>query len=241
MAYQWNDDPTEILTLSNDNQVEVRQVDLPGLVMSAGNEDIPNGLLEQVSANLSGQAPDLMLTCHSGVKLPERHEPVTQGLVRARVVDVMGDKENFTVRVALLAGKTFTPGEIRFGGINMATLASVDDYAWRLGDGDPDKAREQMPKVLKFIELIVRAASVKPKFVVEVTDPETEVALSRLKLEDKMKIFNWAMPREVRPAGTFPQRPAAGVAAAPDVQGLQPESGDGVRPDASVGALAVQP
>jgi len=239
MAFIWHDDPTTKLPLSNDNAIEVRTVDLVALVMSSDNEAIPNGLLEQISASLSGQSPDMELTCHSGVRLPIRGEPCIQGSIRAKVVDVTGDEAAFTVRVSMLSGGTFKPGEIRFGGMSNAMLESAREYQWRIGGGDADQARKELPQLGSFIDLVVRAASVSPKLVKEVVDPETELDIKRVKQIDKMTIFNWAMPREVRPAGTFPQEPAASVAPALDVQGIPPESGDGVRADASVGAVAV--
>lgn len=223
MAIHWVDDPTEKLALSSGNTIEVRAVDIMSLVMSADNDAIPNGLLEQISAQLSGQSPDQELTCHSGLRLPGRGEPITQGLIRGKVVDVTGTEESFTARVSMVAGTRFTPGEIRFGGNSVAMLESARDYQWRIGGGDAEKARKELPELGNFIDLIVRAASVSPKLVKEVIDPETEVAISRVKQADKMLIFNWAMPREVRPAGTFPQEPTASLAPAPDLQAVQPE------------------
>jgi len=229
MAFNWNDDPTEKLLLSNNNSMEVRPIDMMALVMSSDNQDIPNGLLEQISAQLSGQAPDQELVCHSGLRLPMRGEPAMQKSLRGNVVDVTGDEEHFTVRVSVPSGIPFQPGEIRFGGMSMATVESVNQWQWRIGAGDAERARQELPELGGFIDLIVRAASVMPKVVKEVVDPETEIDIKRVKQADKMVIFNWAMPHEVRPAGTFPEEPAAGVAAAPDVQGIQPESGNGVR------------
>jgi len=240
MAFIWHDDPTTKLDLSKGNSIEVAEVDMLALVMSADNEDIPNGLLEQISAQLSGQAPDQEIVCHSGVRLPMRGEPVVQGKVRGTVVDVSGTEEQFTARVSIPSGAALEAGkEIRFGGNSVAMLESVRPWTWRIGGGDANKAREELPQMGNFINLIVRAASRMPKVVNEVTDPETEISIKRLKSADKMIIFNWAMPREVRPAGTFPQESAASVAAASDVQGVQPESGDGVGADASVGEVAV--
>lgn len=229
MAFNWNDDPTEKLLLSNNNSMEVRPIDMMALVMSSDNQDIPNGLLEQISAQLSGQAPDQELVCHSGLRLPMRGEPAMQKSLRGNVVDVTGDEEHFTVRVSVPSGIPFQPGEIRFGGMSMATVESVNQWQWRIGAGDAERARQELPELGGFIDLIVRAASVMPKVVKEVVDPETEIDIKRVKQADKMVIFNWAMPHEVRPAGTFPEEPAAGVAAAPDVQTVQPESSNGVR------------
>jgi hypothetical protein len=241
MAFHWIEDPTTELILPSANKIQVRQVDMMALVMSADNEAIPNGLLEQISSQMSGQQPDIELECHSGVRLPSRGEPAMQGVLRGKVVDVTGNEERFTVRVSMASSGKFTPGEIRFGGNSVATLESVQDYQWRIGGGDAEQARRELPQLGNFINLIVRAASVSPKLVKEVTEPETQWPVDRVTQADKMMIFNWAMPREVRPAGTFPQKPAAGVAVTPDVQGVSPEPGDGVRTDASVGALAVQP
>lgn len=235
MAFIWNDDPTTTLELSNKNSMQVREVDMMALVMSSDNQDIPNGLLEQISAQLSGAAPDQELVCHSGLRLPIRGEPVMQGSLRGSVVDVTGDEEHFTVRVSVPSGVQFKPGEVRFGGMSVATIESVRDWQWRIGAGDADRARRELPELGGFIDLIVRTASVMPKAVKEVVDPETEIDIKRLKQADKMTIFNWAMPHEVRPAGTFPQKQAAGVAAAPDVQGIPAESSNGVRPDESLG------
>lgn len=240
MAFIWNDEPTETLQLSNNNSIQVAPVDIMGLVLSSENGDIPNGLLEQLSAQLSGQAPDQELVCHSGVRLPIRGEPVIQGTIRGSVVDVTGNEEHFTVRVSVPTGVAFQADkEVRFGGISVAMVESVKPWAWRIGGGDVEQARKDLPELGNFIDLIVRAASVLPKVVKEVIDPETEISIKRLKQIDKMTIFNWAMPREVRPAGTFPQEPAAGVVITPDVQGIPTESGDGVRTDTPVGEVAV--
>lgn len=239
MSYIWNDDPIETLELTNKNSIQVQAIDLIGLAMSNDNQDIPNGLLEQLSAQLNGQAPDQELTCHSGVRLPIRGEPVMQGTVRGSVVDVTGTEEHFTVRVSVPSGIPFKAGEVRFGGISVAMVESVREWQWRLDTDNIEQARLGLTDFGKFMDLIVRAASVMPKIVNEVVDPETEIDIKRLKQVDKMIIFKWAMPREVRPAGTFPQEPSAGVAAAPDMQGVQSESGDGVRADASVGEVAV--
>ena len=239
MAYLWHDDPTETLVLSNNNSIQVAPIDLMGLVMSSDNKDIPNGLLEQISAQLSGQAPDQELTCNSGLRLPVRGEPVSQSTVRGSVVDVTGTEEQFTVRVAIPSGLPIKPGEIRFGGISVAMVESVREWSWRIGGGDADKARRDLPELGGFIDLIVRAASVLPKVVKEVTDPETELDIKRLKQADKMVIFNWAMPHEVRPAGMFPQEPAAGVVITSDLQGISPEPGSGVRDNPPVGEVAV--
>ena len=240
MGFTWNDEKTTTLHLTNDNSIEVADVDLIGLVMSADNQDIPNDLLMQISAQLSGQAPDQELVCHTGTRLPMRGEPVVQGAVRGNVVDVTGTVERFTVRVSIPSGTPLQAGkEIRFGGNSVAMLESVKPWAWQPGGGDIDKARKELPEFGNFMNLIVRAASRMPKIVKEVSDPDTEISINRVNSTDKMIIFKWAMPHEVRPAGTFPQEPSAGVAAAPDVQGIQLESGDGVRPDPSVGEVAV--
>lgn len=242
MAFIWNDDPVEVLQLSNNNTIQVAAVDIQALVMSADNKSIPNGLLEQLSAQLNGQAPDQELVCHSGVDLPLRGDPVLQGAVRGHVVDVSGDKEHFTVRVSVPSGVAFQAGkEVRFGGIRVAMVEAVRPWVYRIGGGDAEKLRQDLPEYGEFINLVVRSASWMPKVVNEVTDPETEIDIKRLKLVDKMIILNWAMPREVRPAGTFPQEPAAGVAAAPDMQVVQPEPSGGIRPETSVGEVAVQP
>jgi len=240
MAFIWNDDPVEVLQLTNNNTIQVSAVDIQALVMSADNKAIPNGLLEQLSAQLNGQAPDQEINCHSGVRLPMRGEPVVQGTVRGTVVDVSGTEERFTARVSVPSGAALQAGkEIRFGGNSVAMLESVRPWTFRIGGGDAEKLRQDLPEYGEFINLVVRSASRMPKVVNEVTDPETEIDIKRLKLVDKMIILNWAMPREVRPAGTFPQEPATSVAAAPDVQVVPLESGDGVRADASVGEVAV--
>lgn len=240
MAFTWIEDPTTEVSLPSGNTIKLRTVDMMALVMSAENAAIPNGLLEQISGQLSGQAPDQELVCHSGApRLPNRGEPCSQGQLRGTVIDVTGTEEAFTIRVSVPSGQPFKAGEIRFGGICNATVQSVSQWAWRIGGGDAEKARKELPELGNFINLIVRAASVEPKLVNEVLDADTEWPIAKVSQADKMVIFNWAMPREVRPAGTFPEGPTAGVAAAPDLQGIQPESGNGVRPDGSVDALAV--
>lgn len=235
MAFHWNDDPTETLELSNKNSIQVQSIDLIGLAMCSDNQDIPNGMLEQLSAQLNGQAPDQELTCHSGLRLPIRGEPVMQGNLRGSVVDVTGTEERFTVRVSVPSGTPFKAGEVRFGGMSVAMIESIREWQWRLDTDNIEQARLGLAEFGNFLNLIVRAASVMPKVVNEVVDPETEIDINRLKQVDKMIIFKWAMPREVRPAAMFPEEPAASLAAAPDVQGIQPESGDGIRAEAPVG------
>lgn len=235
MGYIWHDDPVETLELTNKNIIQVKAIDLIGLAMSSENQDMPNGLLEQLSAQLNGQAPDQELVCHSGLRLPMRGEPVVQGSLRGNVVDVTGNEEHFKVRVSVPSGVQFKPGEVRFGGMSAATIENVKEWQWRIDNDSIEQARLGLATFGGFLDLIVRTASVMPKVVNEVADPETEIDIKRLKQIDKMIIFKWAMPHEVRPAGTFPQEPAAGVVITPDVQSVQSESGDGVRADAPLG------
>lgn len=187
------------LTLPSQNTIAVRPVDMAGLVLSSENGAIPNQLLQQISDSFSGATPDRELICHSGTRLPSRGEPVLQGDVRGRVVDAEGTDEMFVVRVAMLAGTKFEAGTIRFGGINNATVQSESAAKWK-------PKLEDLPQMGEFINLICRTASVSPKLVKEVTDPETELLVTRLSQADRMFIFNWAMPSEVHPAATFPAR-----------------------------------
>ncbi len=214
------------MPLPSGNTVKVKPVDLMGLIMSGDNASIPNGLLDQLSAQLSGQAPDRELVCVDGYQLPQPGEPCEQGAIRGTVVSATGTVDRFTVRVSMISAGTIQPGEVRFGGMNMAKVRESRQWTWRLGDGDPQKAREELPQMGALIELIVRAAVVEPRLVVEVNDPETELAIQRVSSVDRMAIFQWAMPTEVRPAGSFPAKPAAGVAAASDVQNVSSEPGD---------------
>ena len=196
-ASLWQEPASFELGLPSGNAIEVRPVDMAGLVLSSENGSIPNQLLQQISDSFSGATPDRELICHSGTRLPSKGEPVLQGDVRGRVVDAEGTDEMFTVRVAMLAGTKFEAGVIRFGGINNATVQSESAAKWR-------PKLEDLPQMGEFINLICRTASVSPKLVKEVVDPENELLVTRLSQADRMFIFNWAMPSEVHPAATFP-------------------------------------
>lgn len=230
MAFIWNDSPTEKFKLPSGNEIELGEIDIPALIMSTDNAVIPNDLLLQISTSISGQKPDRVLTCQSATRLPSKGEPVTQDIVgnniRGKVVDVQGDIEQFTVRVSMVTSGTFEAGkEIRFGGSSVATLVEEKEYRWSIGGGDPLKARDELPELGNFISMIARAAAKMPKLVTEVQDPETELDIKRVSFNDRLAIFYRVMPQEVRPAATFPEKPAPGVAAAPDVQGVSPQPG----------------
>lgn len=215
---QWIDPEVETLTLANGNTIDGRPVDMVALVMSAENKAIPNQLLQQISNSFTGATPDRELICQGANELPIRGEPVQQGDVRGRVVDVIGLPDSFVVKVAMIGGTAFQPGPVRFGGIRNAMIERDQEAQWR-----PNL--EELPQMGEFINLICRAWSVFPKLVNEVTDPQTQLLISRISQQDRLKIFNHAMPQEVRPAAMFPEGPAAGVAAAPDVQGIPAQSG----------------
>lgn len=239
MTFAWIEDPIEVLKLPSGNTVKAKLVDLTGLVMSSENESIPNGLLEQLSAQLSGQAVDRELVCAKGYRMPQPGEPCEQDQVRGTVVSAQGTPEGFTVRVSMISTGSFQPGELRFGGMNMAMLEENREWSWRVGGGDIEQARKELPQMGAFIEMVARAALVEPRLVKVVNDPTTELAADRMKFDDKLYIFGWAMPREVRPAGMFPEKSPAGLAPASDVQGVPSEPGDGIRSETPVGEVAV--
>src|SRR5689334_808023 len=160
MPINWIEEPTTEVKLPSGNVMQARVVDMVALVMSADNEAIPNGLLEQISTQLSGQSPDVELECHSATRLPNRNEPCQQGTLRGKVVDVTGTKECFTARVSMVSARQFAPGEIRFGGNCVAMLESARPYAWRIGGGDAEQARKELPQLGSFISLVARSASV---------------------------------------------------------------------------------
>lgn len=239
MAFTWIDEPTEVLSLPSGNKITAKSVDLLGLIFSAENDSVPNGLLEQLSAQLSGQAVDRELLCVKGYRIPQPGEPVEQGQVRGTVVSATGVNEQFTVRVSMITTGEFKTGELRFGGMNVAMLEENREWGWRIGNGDVEQARKELPQMGAFIEMICRAAAVMPKLVKEVTDPETEMAISRMGAKDRMALFQWAMPREVRPASMFPQEQAAGLASTSDVQAVPPVASDGAGAETPVGEVAV--
>src|SRR5262249_13797049 len=154
----------------------------------------------EIAATFTGQVPDRELVCVKGYQLPIRGEPCSQGDVRGKVVDVTGVVENFTVRISMLSVGRFQPGELRFGGMNMAIIEAEREYHWHVSS-DIKQARKDIPQLGGFINTMVKAASVNPKLVDVVTDPETEWPISKVDQMDKMFIFSKVMPREVRPAG----------------------------------------
>jgi hypothetical protein len=178
MTFTWIEDPVEELKLPSGNTIKVKQVDILDLVMGDQAGAIPDTLLQQVSDSFSGNAKDRELLCHSytGEDLPMKGEPVIQGQVRGRVVEVVGDRQQFRVTVSMLSGGIFKAGEIRFGGIRLATVESESEARWRPAAAD-------MPKFGEFMRLIVKAASVEPKFVDEVTNPENPMADQQGQLE----------------------------------------------------------
>jgi hypothetical protein len=224
----WPQPETTTLTLPSGGEIDARQPDIMSLVMSDNYTQIPNGLLEQVSRRFSGQSADRELVCHSGLRLPDAGEPVQQGqgrdMVRGRVVSARGEADFFKVTVSLLMGSQFnidplTPNGtmIRFGGANQAVIIEDNEAKWQ-------PKPEDFPRLGAFTRLIVCAAAVSPKLVETVTDPETELAYSRLSSADRDFIFAWAMPSEVRPAETFPQEPPTNLPAAPHVRAVPLES-----------------
>ncbi len=234
MAFSWIEEPVVALKLPSGNTVKVKRPDLLDLVMSDQAGAIPDTLLQQISDSFSGNAKDRELVCHSftGDTLPGKGEPVVQGQVRGRVVEAVGDNEQFRVTVSMLTEGSFKVGEVRFGGIRLATVAQEGEARWR-------PAAQDLPKFGEFIRLMVKASTVEPRMVDVVTDPETELALSRMTSADKMAIFQWGMPQEVRPAGKFPEEPAAGVAATYDVQAIPPVASNGAGAETPVGEVAV--
>lgn len=223
-AKEWKRAPVTTLTLPSGNQMDVRPVDMMSLVMSDNYTQIPNGLLEQISRQFNGSSADRELTCHSGMRLPDKGEPVQQGqgrdMVRGRVIDVRGEADLFTITVSLFSGKAFKVVEgddfastIRFGGANQAVLLADTEARWKPSATD-------FPQMGKFTKLIVCSAAVSPRLVETVTDPDTQLAYDDLTSDDRTFIFEWAMPSEVRPAEVFPQGQATGLPVTPDVQGI---------------------
>lgn len=225
MPYSWIEPDTFEVSLPSGNVIKKAQlVDVMAIMMSADNQFVPNGLLIQVSDQISGKTPDVELTCTSGLKMPEKNEPVSQGNIRGTVVSSEGSLDRFKVRIAMVAGTNFALGEVRFGGMNMAVVESIGRWQWRPGNGDATLARVEMPQLGSFINLIVKSGCVEPQVVDEVTDPETQIPISKLTQMDKLAIFMRCSPKEVRPAATFPVQPTASVASAPDVQSVSSES-----------------
>lgn len=212
----WKKPPTHTLKLPSGNEIEVQQIELVGLVLSDDNADIPNSLLAQISNQFSGQSPDVELFCYGGLGLPGRGDPVEQDETRGQVVDVRGTAESFVITVSVIGGKGFTTGPVRFGGMNQATIQAHQEARLKLNSAS------DLAEFSSFVNLVARAASVYPKLVKEVKDPDTEILDTAVAIQDRMAIFYWAMPSEVHPAGAFPEEPAAGVAATSDVQGIQP-------------------
>jgi len=210
---EWAQPATIELTLPSGNVVEVRPIDLIGLMMSSENQSIPNGLLEQIGRQISGLAPDRELVCHSGLRLPDVGEPVSQGLNRGLVVTAKGNEQYFVATVSMQAGDKFEVGEIRFGGMNAAIVESERAKKWTLADEEGGDTAGVLRDMGAFIDLIARAAAVNPRWVTEVQNPDEEILISRVSKADRMFVFGWAMPSEVRPASTFPAESTASLAA----------------------------
>ncbi len=226
---EWKQPAVVTLTLPSGNQVDVRPPDIMSLVLSDQYTEIPNGMLEQVSRQFSGNSADREITCHSGLRLPDVGEPVQQGsgasMVRGRVVSVRGEADFFVATVSLLMGSQFKydpenamTSAIRFGGNNQAVLVRDAEARWK-------PTAQEFPQMGRFTRLIVCSAVVEPKIVETVAYPEKELAYSSLSSEDRQFIFEWAMPtEEVRPAEKFSQEPSTNLPAAPDVQGIWPDT-----------------
>jgi hypothetical protein len=103
-------------------------------------------------------------------------------------------------------------------------------------NGEKDDAQElaitaeNLPSVLKMLNVIAAACFVEPQVVNGTGEPPAGTILAKwIPFNDRAHVFGWALGAQFQPAATFPQEQAGDVGIVPAGRDLQGEAESGLR------------